>query len=83
LESYFPVTNDVVAFIFLAKVPRVFGWEKQYYIEQFGFNVNAFVKDPLAFTWAFPELNCFLVMRVKPVFKVIEVIGSLSLEQMR
>jgi len=83
LESYFPVTNDVVAFIFLAKVPRVFGWEKQYYIEQFGFNVNAFVKDPLAFTWAFPELNCILVMTVKEIFKVIEDKSYLFLEQVR
>jgi len=83
LESHFPVTDDAVTFRFLAKVSRVFGWEKWCEIEQFGFNVDMFVKVPLAFTWAFPEFDCVLMMMVKKISKVIEDESHLFLEQVR
>jgi len=83
LESHFPITDDVVTFRSLAKIPRIFVWEKWCEIEQFGFNVNIFVKVPLAFTWAFPEFNCVLMISIKELSKIIENESYLFLEQMR
>ena len=39
-----------------------------------------FVKVPLAFTWAFPEFDCILMMMVKEISKVIEDESCLFLE---
>jgi len=83
LESHFLITDDVVAFVFLAKIPRIFVWEKQCEIEQFGFNVDVFVKVSLAFTWAFPEFDHVLMMSVKKISKIIENENYLFLEHMR
>ena len=44
MESHFPIVDDVIIFRFLAKLPRVFDWEKWGEIEQLGFDIDIVIR---------------------------------------
>ena len=44
MESHFPIVDDVIIFRFLAKLLRVFDWEKWGEIKQLGFDINIIIR---------------------------------------
>jgi len=60
LECHLPFTDEVIAFDFLAKVPREFTRKNRSWPEGFGFSVDDFVEMPITTTWAFPKFNMIL-----------------------
>ena len=71
MESHFLFIDDIFALASLAKIPRVFIWEKQNEIEQLGFYIDSFVKVLFAFAWTFPKFDHILLMTSKKLSKVI------------
>jgi len=83
LEHHLPFTDEVIAFNFLAKVPRKFTWKHRSRPEGFGFSVDSFVEMPITTTWAFPKFNMILWTMREESLEILQDGCQMFLEGMR
>ena len=57
LESHLPVSNDIIVFFFLIKIPQCFTREDRSEVEFFCFFINQCMIRPFGITWTVPKFN--------------------------
>jgi len=60
LKGHLSLRYDVIADIFLTRVPRRHTWETDQYSEAFGIFVNCQMEIPVFFTRTVPEFNTII-----------------------
>jgi len=70
LKSHFPSIHNVIAFAFLAEVPRYFARKKGHIIERLRFLINNFVKSPVTMARALPKCDRILLVMQEEITKL-------------
>jgi len=72
LKGHLPFIDKIIAFSFLAKVPRQLLQKSWGVSELLSFSINSFVKKPITLTRAFPEFDGITDVGIEELLKFIE-----------